>query len=186
MVGANSPSTLAPLLFPAPQSQHAVLRAPAQPPPIIPLHPLCVMAPRCSQQQPGFVTAVVFWTLHWDGAPLQQRVGALEGAASFGKYHVQLTPAGCSLLILFRVHYRNPELYLNYKSNNTTLSLAKLFAFLALCSDGLYLIKCSFLCAHLRSSPRCRQLAGQQGAVGWDQYLARRDGQLLELLSFRT
>ena len=61
--------------------------------------------------------------------------GACGEAASSGKYHVQLTPAAWSLLILFCAHYRNPELYLNYKSNNTTLSLAKLFAALALCSN---------------------------------------------------
>lgn len=61
--------------------------------------------------------------------------GACGEAASSGKYHVQLTPAAWSLLILFCARYRNPELYLNYKSNNTTLGLAKLFAALALCSN---------------------------------------------------
>lgn len=61
--------------------------------------------------------------------------GACGEAASSGKYHIQLTPAAWSLLILFCAHYRNPELYLNYKSNNTTLGLAKLFAALSLCSN---------------------------------------------------
>lgn len=68
-------------------------------------------------------------------ASARRGAGACGEAASSGKYHVQLTPAARSLLILFCAHYRNPELYLNYKSNNTTLSLAELFAALALCSN---------------------------------------------------
>lgn len=62
--------------------------------------------------------------------------GACGEAASSGKYHVQLTPAAWSLLILSGAHYRNPELYLNYKSNNAPLSLAKPFAAPTLSSHG--------------------------------------------------